>query len=185
MPGARAWLVPVRDGARRSAPTDVPLAGVGCVLVPLSDASFGHGCAMRHVLDHGIAMANYDSFLTTQQGNRHLKDQAWLVRVPKDCMLFVSPASYNCVVYLSEDKASKKEKDKNDINVGPCAHCLLAPLVVDSWKSTRWRSSIAGHAHDEQGNLLTRRTVAPCGQSVSRSTSITLRVHMLVVALVA
>ena len=80
MPGARAWLVTVTDGARRSTPIGVPLAGVGCVLVPLSDALSVHGCSMRHVLDQGIAMASYDSFLTTEQGDRHLKDQTWLVR---------------------------------------------------------------------------------------------------------
>ena len=51
MPGARAWLVTVTDGARRSTPIGVPLVGVGCVLVPLSDALFVHGCSMRHVLN--------------------------------------------------------------------------------------------------------------------------------------
>ena len=80
MPDARAWLLTVTDGARRSTPIGVPLAGVGCVPVPLSDALFVHGCSMRHVLDQGIAMASYDSFLTTEQGTRHFKDQTWLVR---------------------------------------------------------------------------------------------------------
>ena len=45
------------------------------------------------------------------------------------------PGSYYCVVYLSKDKACKKEKDKNDNNVGPCAHLLHVPLAVDSWKA--------------------------------------------------
>ena len=134
MPGARAWLVTVTHGARHSTPTNVPLAGVGCVLVPLSDALFVHGCSMRHVLDQGIAMAIYDFFLTTEQGDRHLKDQTWLVRVPKDDMLFVSPGSCYCVVQWSKDKACK-EKFKKEANVAPCAHCLHVPLAVDSWKA--------------------------------------------------
>ena len=46
MPGARTWLVTVTDRARHSSPTGVPVAGVGCVLVPLSDALFVHGCSM-------------------------------------------------------------------------------------------------------------------------------------------
>ena len=88
-----------------------------------------------HVLDQGIAMANYDSFLTTEQGGRHLKDQTWFVCVPKDGMLFVPPGSYYCVVYLSTDKVCKKVKDKKDNKVGPCAHCFHVPLAVDSWKA--------------------------------------------------
>ena len=68
MPDARAWLVTVTDGARRSTSIGVPLA------------LFVHGCSMRHVLDQGIAMASYDFFLTTEQGNKHFKDQTWLVR---------------------------------------------------------------------------------------------------------
>ena len=128
MPGARAWLVTVTDGARRSNPTGVPSVGVGCVLVPLSDALFVHGCSM------GIAMANNDSYLSTEQGDRHFKDQTCLVRVPKDGRLFVSPGSCYCVVYWSKDKACK-EKFKKETNVAPCAHCLHIPLAVDSWKA--------------------------------------------------
>ena len=135
LPGARAWLVTVTDGAHRSIPTGVPLAGVGCVLVPLSDAPFVHGCSMRHVLDDGIAMANYDSFLATEQGDRHLKDQTWLARVPKDGMLSVSPGSYYCAVHWSKDTACK-EKFKKETNVAPCAHCFHVPLASTLGKHT-------------------------------------------------
>ena len=51
----------VTDGAHRSTQTGVPLAGVGFVLVPQSDALFVHGCSMRHVMDQGIALPNYES----------------------------------------------------------------------------------------------------------------------------
>ena len=39
------------------------------------------------------------------------------------------------MIYFSKDKACKKEKDKKDNNVGPCAHCFHVPLAVDSWKA--------------------------------------------------
>ena len=104
------------------------------MLVPLSDAVFVHGYAMRHVLDRGIDVAKYDSFLTTEQGDRHLEDQTWLVHMPKDGMLSVSAGTHRWVVHLTKDKASKNEKDKKDNNVGPCARCFHLPLAVDDWR---------------------------------------------------
>ena len=135
MPGARAWLVTVTDGAHRSTPTGVPLAGVGCVLVPLSDAPFVHGCSMRHVLDDGIAMANYDSSWPRSKAIGTSRTRHGWLRVPKDGMLSVSPGSCYCVVYWSKDKACK-EKFKKEANVAPCAHCFHVPLASTLGKHT-------------------------------------------------
>ena len=129
-------------------------------------------------------MANYDSFLTTEQGDRHLVDQTWLVRVPKDGMLFVLPGSNYCVVYLSKDKACK-EKFKKDNNVGRCAHGLNVPLAVDSWKAHVSEAQLRAMSTMNKETFDAKDSSSMRTESKSFYTQHFLRVDMLVMPPVA
>ena len=132
MTGSKAWMVSMRDSARRWQPSGVPLAGVPALLIPLTATVFVHGFMMNQILEQGIALNNWDAFLATESGAKHLKDQYFCLRVGVDQMCFIPPGYNITVTYVHQEAVEKKRiKVKTP---PPSAHVLHIPLVVDEWK---------------------------------------------------
>ena len=149
MAGARAWLVTVTDGARRSTPTGVRLAGVGCVwtIRPwlLDEARLGP----RH--------RNGEPQLLLDHGTRRWAPQGpgWSVCPRTACCSYPQGPTTAWSTGARTRLARRSSRKKPTLLR---AHCFHVALAVDSWKA---------HVGEAQLRAMTTMNKETCDAKVS------------------
>lgn len=102
--GCDAWLFTMRKNAFRKGPSAYPVPGIPCWLRPIANPVICIIMPMQGLLELGIALADYHSFLGTQAGSEFLHQQCKFVKANADETLFVPGGNLIQLVYFSMAK---------------------------------------------------------------------------------
>ena len=137
--GRNPWMLSARCNQKRSSPAACPSPGLPCLLFAKTHAMYVHVSEVATILEQGMALSNFDKFVNSEEGSKHMSTKAFCIRLPQGCVMYIPPGClWGFTWHVEVDKKAKKkapqEEEFCDLMVFPTITKELMDGLAESVK---------------------------------------------------